>query len=86
MSSYKLQFIRRPLVQVKISGFSVRLYHTPNALMSAAERAHGIHVTRNNILAANLVPRQVLNTLGKQTGQGTMFDGDGKIFWIHTPL
>ncbi len=75
MSSYKLQFVHRPLVQVKISGISVSLYPTPDALMSAAERAHGFHVTKNYLLAANLAPRQVLTALGQQTGEGTVVDG-----------
>jgi hypothetical protein len=74
MSSYDLQFVHRPLVeQVKISGISVSLYPTPDALMlDAIERAHGFHVTKNKLLAANLVPRQVLTDLGQQTGQGTV--------------
>ena len=75
MSSYDMQFIHRPLVQVKIGGISVSLYPTTNALMSAAERAHGFHVDKNNLLTANLTPRQVLNALGQQTGQGTVVGG-----------
>jgi hypothetical protein len=83
MTSYELQFIHRPLVQVKISGISVSLYPTPDALMSAAERAHGFHVTKNNLLAANLAPRQILNALGQQTGQGTVVDGEIAGFLRH---
>ena len=75
MSFYNMQFIHRALVQVKIGGASVSLYPTPNALMLAAERAHGFHVTKNNLLAANLAPCQVLSALGQQTGQGTVVDG-----------
>ena len=70
-------------MQVKISGISVSLYPTPDALMSAAERAHGFHVTKNNLLAANLAPRQVLNALGQQTGQGTVVDGEIAGFFRH---
>ena len=69
MSYYDMQFIHKPLVQVKIGGISVSLYPMPDALMLAAERAHGFHVNKNNLLAANLAPRQVLNALGQQTGQ-----------------
>ena len=47
----------------------------PDASMSAAERAHGFHVNKNNLLAASLAPRQVLNALGQQTGKGTVVDG-----------
>ena len=70
-------------MQVKISGISVSLYPTPDALMTAAERAHGFHVTKNNLLAANLAPRQVLNALGQQTGQGTVVDGEIAGFLRH---
>ena len=66
MSSYEMQFIHRPLVQVKISGISVSVYPTPDALMTAAERAHGFHATKNNLLAANLAPRQVLTLWGSR--------------------
>ena len=83
MSSYELQFVHRPLVQVKISGTSVNLYPTPNALMSAAERAHGFQVTKNNLLAANLAPCQVLTALGQQTGQRTVVDREIAGFLRH---
>ena len=83
MSSYDLQFIHRPLVQVKIGGISVSLYPTPDALMSAAERGHGFHVTKNNLLAANLALHQVLNALGQQTSQGTVVDGEIAGFLRH---
>ena len=72
MSYFDMQFIHRPLVQVKIGGISISLYPMPDALMLAAKRAHGFHVNKNNLLAANLTPRQVLNALGQQTGQGTV--------------
>ena len=55
----------------------------PDALMSAAERAHGFHVNKNNLLAANLALRQVLNALGQQTGQGTVVDGEIAGFLRH---
>jgi hypothetical protein len=51
--------------------------------MLAAERAHGFHVNKNNLLAANLTPRQVLNALGQQTGQGTVVDGKIARFLRH---
>jgi hypothetical protein len=51
--------------------------------MSAAERAHGFHVNKNNLLAANLAPRQILNALGQQTGQGTVVDGEIAGFLCH---
>ena len=75
MSYYDMHFIHKPLVQVKIGGISVSLYPMPDALMLAAKRAHGFHVNKNNLLAANLAPRQVLNALGQQTGQGIVVDG-----------
>ena len=74
MSYYDMQFIHKPLVQVKIGSISVSLYPMPDALVSAAERAHGFHVNKNNLLAANLAPHQVLNALGQQTIQGTVVD------------
>ena len=49
-----------------------------------AKRAHGFHVNKNNLLAANLTPRQqVLNALGQQTGQGTVVDGEIAGFLCH---
>ena len=83
MYYYDMQFVHRPLVQVKIGGISVSLYPLPNALMLAAKRAHGFHVTKNNLLATNLAPRQVLNALGQQTGQGTVADGEIAGFLRH---
>ena len=70
-------------MQVKISGISVSLYLTPDALMLAAERAHGFHVTKNNLLAANLAPRQVLTALGQHTGQVTVVDREISGFLRH---
>ena len=70
MSYYDMQFIHKPLVQVKIGGISVSLYPMLDASMSAAKRAHGFHVNKNNLLAANLTPRQVLNALGQQRNRG----------------
>ena len=75
MSYHNMQFIHKPLMQVKIGGISVSLYPMLDALMSDAERAHGFHVNKNNLLSANLTPRQVLNALGQQTSQGTVVDG-----------
>ena len=86
MTSYELQFVHRPLVQMKISGISVSLYPTPDALMSAAERAHGFHVINNNLLPANLAPRQILDALGQQTGQGTVVDGEIAGFLRHVEI
>ena len=54
-----------------------------NVLMLAAKRAHGFHVNKNNLLAANLTPRQVLDALGQQTGQGTVVDGKISGFLRH---
>ncbi len=51
--------------------------------MLAAERAHGFHDNKNNLLAANLMLRQVLNALGQQTGQGTVVDGEIAGFLCH---
>ena len=51
--------------------------------MTAVERAHGFHATKNNLLAANLAPRQVLNALGQQTGQGTVVDREIAGFLRH---
>ena len=76
MSSHDMQFVHKPLVQVKIGGITVSLYPMPDSTMSAAERAHGFHVNKNNLLAANLTPRQVLTALGQQTNQGTVVDGE----------
>ena len=75
MSYYNMQFIHKLLVQVKIGSISVSLYPIFDASMSAAERAHGFHVNKNNLLAMNLTPHQVLHALGQQTGQGTVVDG-----------
>ena len=69
------QFVHKPLVTVKIAGQSVTLYPVLEPAMTVAERAHGFHVTKNNLLAANLTPRQLLNALGQQTGQGAVVDG-----------
>ena len=60
---------------VKINGQSVTLYPVLEPAMTVAERAHGFHVTKNNLLAANLTPRQLLNALGQQTSQGAVVDG-----------
>ena len=65
MSYHNMQFIHKLLVQVKIGGISVSLYPMLNASMAADKRAHGFHVNKNNLLAAILVRRQVLNALGK---------------------
>ena len=67
MFFYDMQFIHQALVQVKIGGPTVGLYPTPDTPMLAAERAHGFHVTKNNLLAAKLSPCLVLNALGQQT-------------------
>jgi hypothetical protein len=74
MSQLDVQFVHKPLVQVKIYGVSVSLYPVLDASMSAAKRAHGFHVIKNNLLAENLTPRQSLNALGQQTGQSTIVD------------
>ncbi len=76
MSHYGNQFEHKQLVQVKIYGQTVALYPALNATMSAAERAHGFHVTQNNLTAVSLTPRQLLNALGQQTGQSTVVDGE----------
>ena len=83
MSYHNMQCIHKPLVQVKIGSISVSLYPMLNASMLAAERAHGFHVDKNNLLAANLTPRQVLNALGQQTGQGTVVGGKIAGFSCH---
>ena len=83
MSYYDMQFIHKPLVQVKIGGVSVSLYPIFDALMSAAKRAHGFHVNKNNLLSTNLALRQVLNALGKQTGQGTVVNREIAGFLCH---
>ena len=75
MSYYEMQFIHKPLVQVKICSISGSLYPMLDALMSAAKREHGFHVSNNNLLAINLTPRQVLHAFGQQTGQGTVVGG-----------
>ena len=75
MPYHDMQFIHKPLVRVKIGSISVSLYPMLDASMLAAERAYGFHVDKNNLLAANLTPRKVLNPLGQQTGQGTVVDG-----------
>ena len=75
MSYHDMQFIHKPLVQVKIGRILVGLYPMLDASMLAAERAHVFHVNKKNLLAANLTPRHLLNALGQQTGQGTVVDG-----------
>ena len=83
MSYYDMQFIHKPLVQVKIGGISISLYPMLDASMSAAKRAHGFHVNKNNLLAMNLTLRQVLHALGQQTGQGTVVNGKIARFLRH---
>ena len=83
MSYHDMKFIHKPLVQVKIGGISVSLYPMLDASMLAAERAHGFHVDNNNLLTANLTPRQVLNALGQQTGQGTVVNSKIAGFLLH---
>ena len=78
-----MQFIHQPMVKVKIGGISVSLYHMLKVSMLAAKRVHGFHVSKNNLLAANLTPHQVLNALGQQTGQGTVVDGKISGFLRH---
>ena len=75
MAHLDVHFVHKPLVQVKTYGVSVSLYPVLDASMSAAERAHGFHVIKNNLLAANLTPQQLLNALGQQTGQSAVVDG-----------
>ena len=75
MSYYDMQFILQPLVQVKIGGISVSLYPMLDVLMLAAKRAHGFHANKNNLLAVNITPHQVLHALGQQIGQGTVVSG-----------
>ena len=79
MSNLDVQFVHKPLVQVKVHGVSANLYPVLEATMSTAERAHGFHVIKNNLTAANLTPRQMLNALGQQTGQGTVVEPTQKI-------
>ena len=76
MSFSDHQFVHKPLVQVKVAGITVSLYPVLELSMSAAERAHGFHVIKNNLLTANLTQRQLLNAVGQQTGQSTVVDGD----------
>jgi len=83
MSHFDNQFVHKPLVQVKIYGVTVGLYPVLDASMPAAEREHGFHVTKNNLLASNLTPRQLLNALGQKTGQGTVVDGEIAGFLRH---
>ena len=83
MSYYDIQFIHKPLVQVKIGGISVSLYLMLDASMLAAKRAHGFHVNKNNLLAVNLTPCQVLHALGQQTLQGTVINGKVSGFLRH---
>ena len=83
MSHYDMQFIHHLLVQMKIGGISISLYPMLNASMLAAKRENGFHVNKNNLLAANLTPRQVLNALGQETGQGTVVDSKIARFLHH---
>jgi hypothetical protein len=75
MSYHDVHFVHKPLEQVKIHGVSVSLYPVLTPTMSAAERAHGFHVIKNNLIAANLMPCQLLTALGQQTGQSAVVDG-----------
>jgi len=76
MSLLDHQFVHKPFVQVKVLGVTVSLYPVLAASMSAAKQAHGFHVIKNNLIAANLTPHQLLNALGQQTGQSTVVDGE----------
>ena len=69
------QFVHKALVTVKVNGQSIMMYPVLDPAMTVAERAHGFHVIKNSLLAANLTPRQLLNALGQQTGQGAVVDG-----------
>ena len=75
MANREMQFTQKALVPVKVSGISVTLYPLLDASMSAAERAHGYHVCKSNLLASPLPPRQILNAMGQQTGQSAVVDG-----------
>jgi len=75
MANREMQFTQKALVPVKVSGISVTLYPLLDASMSAAERAHGYHVCKSNLLASTLPPRQILNAMGQQTGQSAVVDG-----------
>ena len=74
-SNYDIQFVHKALVQVKIGGIAVSLYPVLDDTMSAPECAYGFHVNKTNLLAASLMPQQVLNALGQQTRQSAVVDG-----------
>ena len=75
MANREMQFTQKALVPVKVSGISVTLYPLLDASMSAAERAHGYHVCKSNLIASPLPPRQILNAMGQQTGQSAVVEG-----------
>ena len=85
MFHFDVHFVHKPLEQVKIYGVSVSLYPVLDSTISAAERADGFHVIKNNLLAANLTPRQLLNAMGQQTGQSAVVDGSiaGYLWHFH---
>jgi hypothetical protein len=83
MSFSDHQFVHKPLVQVKVACVTVSLYQVLDSSMSAAERAHGFHVIKNNLLVVNLTPRQLLNAVGQQTGQSKVVDGDIAAYLQH---
>jgi hypothetical protein len=60
MANREMQFTQKALVPVKVSGISVTLYPLLDASMTAAERAHGFHVCKSNLLASPLPPRGCL--------------------------
>ena len=62
------QFVHKALVTVMINGLSISmLYPVLEPTMVVAKRAHGFHVSKNNLIAANLTPHQLLSALGQQT-------------------
>jgi len=79
MANRDMQFIHKALVQVKVAGVSVSLYLVLDETMPPAKRAHGFHSSMSNLLSTPLTPRQILNDLGQETGQGQSAVVDGAI-------
>jgi len=76
MANRDMQFTHKALVQVKVAGVAFSLYPVLDDTITSAERAHGFHVNKSNLMATHLTPRQILlNAMGQQTGQSAVVEG-----------
>ena len=82
--NHDMQFVHKPLVQVKIGGIAVMLYPMLDDDMKTPESAHAFQVNKSNLQAVgNLTPRQILTAMGLQTRQSAVVDGAMASFLRH---